>query len=64
MMAGTATETVKVKVCDGYAVYDGKTQQSGGKQIEVPADLAEQWTAAGWVEPVAKTSTPKRPGRR
>ena len=58
------TETVTVRVCDGFAVFDGKTQQSGGKQIEVPADLAEQWTAAGWVEPVAKPMTAKKTSRR
>ena len=57
-------DTVKVKVRAGYAVFDGKTQRSGGQHVEVPADLAEQWTAAGWVEPVAKTPTAKQPRRR
>lgn len=61
-MAGT----VRVKVCDGYAVYDGKAQQSGGQHVEVAADLAEQWIAAGWVEPVTKPAAAKRtrPPRR
>ena len=47
-MAGT----VKVKVRDGWAVYDGTEQRGGGSTVEVDADTAAQWEAAGWVEPV------------
>jgi len=43
---------VKVKVKDGYAVFDGKEQRSPGSEIQVPADLAERWVEAGWVEMV------------
>ena len=44
--------TVKVKVLDGWAVYDGKQQRSGGEQLEVDREVAAEWVAAGWVEPV------------
>jgi len=57
---------VKVKVSEGWAVaVDGK-QHSGGTEVEVPADLAEEWTAAGWVQPVKAPvkSAPKRTPRR
>ncbi len=57
-MAGT----VKVKVRDGWAVFDGTAQRSGGELLDVDRDVAEQWTAAGWVEPVKPPPT-KRPRR-
>jgi len=41
---------VKVKVRDGWAVFDGETQRGGGDELEVPADLAGRWSVAGWVE--------------
>ncbi len=41
---------VKVRVSDGFAVFDGKEQRSGGQELTVPAELAERWVAAGWVE--------------
>ncbi len=40
---------VKVRVCDGWGVYDGQRQHSGGEVVDVPADLARKWIAAGWV---------------
>ena len=45
--------TVKVRVLDGWAVYDGDTQRGAGDELEVPADLAGRWSIAGWVELVA-----------
>lgn len=57
---------VKVKVRDGWAVFDGKAQRGPGAVVSVPADLAERWQAAGWVDPVAdppaKTAKPARKG--
>ena len=47
--------TVKVKVREGWAVYDGTSQRTGGEVLEVAADLAEQWITAGWVERVKTT---------
>ncbi len=46
--------TVRVRVREGWAVYDGKAQRSGGEQLTVDAALADEWLAAGWVEPVKK----------
>ncbi len=54
-MAGT----VKVKVRDGWAVYDGTTQRGGGHTLEVDPETAERWESAGWVERV-KTPTSNR----
>ena len=53
-MAGT----VKVKVREGWAVYDGDTQRGGGHTLEVDAATADQWEAAGWVEKIS--SMPKK----
>ena len=50
--------TVKVKVAEGWTVYDGEQQRSGGETVEVDSALAEAWLAAGWVEKV------KAPTRR
>ncbi len=49
--------TVKVKVREGWAVYDGTSQRGGGETVEVDAATAEQWIAAGWVDP---TTTRKK----
>jgi len=54
-MAGT----VKVKVRDGWAVYDGNAQRTGGATLDVDTDTADRWEAAGWVQRV-KTSTRKK----
>ena len=51
--------TVKVKVREGWAVYDGTSQRTGGEVLDVDTDTAEQWETAGWVERV-KTSTRKK----
>jgi len=51
----TATVKVKVRVLDGWAVYDGKQQRSGGEQLDLEPEVAEQWTATGWVEPTKAT---------
>lgn len=51
-MAGT----VKVKVREGWAVYDGTAQRVGGETVEVDAELADQWITAGWVEPAPKAT--------
>ena len=57
----TSGGTVKVKVRDGWAVVADGEQHSGGTVLDVPADLAARWTAAGWVEPI--TRVPKRQRR-
>ncbi len=44
--------SVKVKVRDGWLVYDGQQQRSAGETVETDPDTAEQWVAAGWAEPV------------
>ena len=57
---------VKVKVSEGWAVCVDDQQHSGGAEVEVPTDLAEEWTAAGWVQPVKAPvkSAAKRTPRR
>lgn len=52
--------TVTVKVLDGWAVYDGQEQRGGGEQVDVDPDTAGRWVAAGWVEPVEKSTTARR----
>jgi hypothetical protein len=57
----TGAGSVTVQVVDGFAVYDGKKQVGGGSQLTVPADVAERWAEAGWVELVdRKAKTGKR----
>ncbi len=34
------------------SVYDGQQQRSAGETVDTDPDTAEQWIAAGWVEPV------------
>lgn len=53
------TVKVKVRVRDGWGVVVDGAAHSGGAEVSVPADLAEHWCAAGWVERV-KTSTRKK----
>ena len=62
-MAGSAGSagTVTVRVRDGWAVYDGVAQRTGGARLDVDPDLAARWVAAGWVEPVEPKA--KRPRR-
>jgi hypothetical protein len=43
---------VKVRVRDGWAVYDGKAQRGGGETVEVEPETADEWLVAGWVERV------------
>ncbi len=52
---------VKVKVNDGYAVFDGKQQVTSGT-VEVDAEVADQLLTAGAVDgaPAARQS-PARP---
>ncbi len=44
--------TVKVKVREGWAVYDGVRQRGEGETVETDPDTAEQWITAGWAERV------------
>ncbi len=45
-----SADTVRARVRDGWVVFDGQEQKSGGQELTVPADLAERWIAVGWVE--------------
>jgi hypothetical protein len=49
---------VKVKVVDGFAVFDGKQQITSG-EVTLDAEQAEQLQAAGVVEPVKATPRKK-----
>ena len=50
--------TVKVRVREGWIVWDGKTQRQGGETVTVESAQAAEWLAAGLVDPV-KTSRSK-----
>lgn len=52
--------TVKVRVCDGWAVHDGSRHRTGGELVETDTDTAELWLTAGWVEPVKATTRTKQ----
>ncbi|MGI8614417.1 MAG: DUF7302 family protein [Nocardioidaceae bacterium] len=49
---------VRVKVNDGFAVYDGEKQVGGGSVVEVDQHLADQLLASGAAEPAK--DTPKK----
>jgi len=50
--------TMKVKVRDGWIIYDGKEQRTGGETVTVESAQAAEWLAAGLVDPVpVKKST-------
>lgn len=56
------TETVTVKVRDGWAVsYQRGPHRHGGDVLDVDRETAGRWLAAGWIEPVtpskARTTT-------
>ena len=60
-MAGTSkAATVKVKVREGWAVFDGSAQRGGCHTLDVDPDTAADWIAAGWVEQVNKSTGSKR----
>jgi hypothetical protein len=46
---GGADDLVSVDVTPGYLVAVDGVQQGG--TVQVPRDLAEQWTRRGWVRP-------------
>ncbi len=51
---------VKVRVLDGWAVYDGETQRPGGDELEVDPETAGRWRIAGWVELVEPAKAKRR----
>jgi len=55
---------VRVRVRDGWAVFDGDVQRGGGETLDVDPDTAEQWVAAGWVEYVVVSMRVKPTGKR
>ena len=52
--------SVEVEVRNGWLVYDGQQQRSAGETVEVEPNLAQQWVAAGWAEPVKTPPARKR----
>ena len=55
-------DTFKVTVTDGYALYVHGQHHVGGQTVDVPADLAEKWTAKGWASEAK--AAPKRKAAR
>ncbi len=45
------TDTTRVTVTDGYAVYNDGKQHGGGTVLTVDTDTAEQWVSNGWATP-------------
>jgi len=58
----TRAGTVSVEVCHGWAVVVDDEQHGGGTMLDVPADLAARWVAAGWVR--LADSVPAKAKRR
>ena len=54
---------VRVRVLDGWAVAVDGVQRSGGAIVEVDADTARRWQAAGWVEPTKANRVGKAASR-
>ena len=50
------TPTVRVKVRPNCTVSDGQSSYGGGEHVTVDAELAEEWLAAGWVQPFKKVT--------
>lgn len=48
-MAGT--DTTRVTVLHGWAVYHDGQQHSGGTVLTVDTDTAEEWITNGWATP-------------
>jgi hypothetical protein len=42
-------------------VFADGEQRTGGSVVEVPADVAEQWEAAGWVTRPKKSTARRKP---
>jgi hypothetical protein len=56
-------DTVKVTICDGWAVFHDGEQHGGGSVVDIPTDLAEQWQQLGWAK-AADKPTPSKPDFR
>jgi len=48
-MAGT--DTTRVTVTDGWAIFHDGAQHGGGSALTVDATTAEQWITNGWATP-------------
>ena len=61
----TGQRKVTVKVRDGFGVYLDGESHNGGAVLDVPADLAANWLAGGFVEKATSkpTSTSSSKGK-
>ena len=55
-----SADTMKVRVKHGWSVFDGTEQRNGSEQLDVPAEVADQWVTAGWAEKVEKPARTRR----
>ncbi len=46
------SDTVKMTVTDGWAVYVDGEQHGGGSVVEVDTATASRWAERGWARPV------------
>jgi hypothetical protein len=45
----------KVKVLEPFRIVHDAKEYFAGDAVTAPAHLAQEWTRAGWVEPVSTT---------
>jgi len=55
-MAGT--DTTRVTVLHGWAIYHDGQQHSGGTVPTVDTDTAEEWISNGWATPAPPVKAP------
>ncbi len=59
-MAGT----VKVTICDGWAVFHDGEHRTGGTVVEVDNETAGYWIERGWADRLEDKSAAKRKATR
>lgn len=42
--------TYRVRVAEGWVVYDGECQRHGGEVVEATEEQAVEWLRNGWID--------------
>ncbi len=59
------SDTVRMTVNDGWAVFHDGEHRTGGTVVEVDPDTATHWTERGWARPAGDTTAaPRRRSNR
>ncbi len=53
-------DTVKVTICDGWAVFFDGEHRTGGTVVEVDPATAAHWTDRGWASPTEDKPAARR----